>query len=61
MRGTVPVRLCPTLREATPVALSMAGPGDSVVLSPACASFDEFENYEDRGERFAAWVREAAP
>ncbi len=51
-----------SLAAATRRALELAEPGDSVVLSPACASFDEFENFEDRGRKFTAWVRgEEAP
>lgn len=46
-----------TLRAATERALDLAKPGDSVVLSPACASFDEFRNFEDRGSQFSAWAR----
>jgi UDP-N-acetylmuramoylalanine--D-glutamate ligase len=46
-----------SLAAATRRALELAEPGDSVVLSPACASFDEFENFEDRGRKFTAWVR----
>jgi UDP-N-acetylmuramoylalanine--D-glutamate ligase len=38
-------------------AFQLANPGDVVLLSPACASFDLFNNYEDRGEQFKKAVR----
>lgn len=44
--------------EATKVAYKIAEKGDNVLLSPACASFDLFENYEDRGNKFKKAVRE---
>ncbi len=44
--------------EAVKVAYKIAESGDSVLLSPACASFDLFENYEDRGYKFKKAVRE---
>ena len=44
--------------EAVKVAYKIAEKGDSVLLSPACASFDLFENYEDRGNQFKQAVRE---
>ena len=46
-----------TMSEAVKEAYAIAKSNDSVLLSPACASFDLFENYEDRGEQFKAEVR----
>ncbi len=45
------------MSEAVKIAYKIAHPGDSVLLSPACASFDLFENYEDRGRQFKEAVR----
>jgi UDP-N-acetylmuramoylalanine--D-glutamate ligase len=44
------------LESAVRIASEIAVPGDSVVLSPACASFDEFSDYEARGRAFKQWV-----
>lgn len=43
-----------SVNELVRMALKLAGPGDVVLLSPACASFDLFKNYEDRGDQFRA-------
>ena len=45
-----------TMEEAIQYAQLIAEPGDTVLLSPACASFDMFENYEDRGDTFKRLV-----
>lgn len=45
------------MAEIVRLAISEAGAGDVVLLSPACASFDMFKNYEDRGEQFVKQVR----
>lgn len=47
----------PAMSEAVKVAYKIAEKGDNVLLSPACASFDLFENYEDRGRQFKNAVR----
>lgn len=47
-----------SMEQAVKTAYSLAAKGDAVLLSPACASFDLFENYEDRGNQFKFWVRQ---
>ena len=46
-----------SMQDAVQVAYRLAEKGDTVLLSPACASFDLFENYEDRGRQFKESVR----
>jgi UDP-N-acetylmuramoylalanine--D-glutamate ligase len=53
----LPVQRCGSLEEAVDAAASAAKPGDAVLLSPACASFDMFRDYKHRGDAFAALVR----
>ncbi|HYC54079.1 MAG TPA: UDP-N-acetylmuramoyl-L-alanine--D-glutamate ligase [Candidatus Binatia bacterium] len=47
----------PGLQQAVTRAAREAAAGDTVLLAPACASFDEFRDYVDRGDKFEGWVR----
>lgn len=49
-----------TMEEALDAALELAVPGDTILLSPACSSFDQFRNYEERGRIFKDLVRQRA-
>ena len=58
LSGAAPIYHAGDMREAVAVADAHARSGDSVLLSPACASFDMFRDYRQRGEVFMAAVRE---
>jgi len=60
LSGLVPIFPCGTLETAVETGLSIGEKGDTLLLSPACASFDQFKNFEDRGSRFKALVAAAA-
>jgi len=57
LAGSVAVERIGTLEEAVQRAHSLAEPGDVVVLAPACASFDQFASFEDRGDQFRKFVQ----
>lgn len=52
-------RVATTLDEAVEMAVRLARPGDVILLSPACTSFDAFRSYAERGQRFKELVRQA--
>jgi UDP-N-acetylmuramoylalanine--D-glutamate ligase len=58
LRGVVSIHSCGTLANAVNAAAAAARPGDVVLLAPACSSFDQFENYEERGRVFKKLVNE---
>jgi UDP-N-acetylmuramoylalanine--D-glutamate ligase len=55
-----PILQCGTLAAAVEEAHRAAQPGDTVLLAPACASFDQFENFEQRGRAFKEFVNALA-
>ena len=56
LEGRVPVERCETLDRAVSAAATKAQTGDTVLLSPACASFDQYADFEQRGDHFRALV-----
>jgi len=58
LRGVLPIRSCETLDNAVAAAAAAARPGEVVVLAPACSSYDQFDNYEQRGKVFKQLVKE---
>jgi len=55
-KGFAAFRQAQTLQEAVEIATQIATPGQAVLLSPACASFDMFKDYEERGDVFKACI-----
>jgi len=58
LQGCVPTYQAGDIKQAVKIAASLAEVGDSVLLSPACASLDQFKSYADRGNKFAEAVLE---
>ncbi|HEU5041058.1 MAG TPA: UDP-N-acetylmuramoyl-L-alanine--D-glutamate ligase, partial [Gemmatimonadales bacterium] len=56
LAGRVPVETAGSFDEVIATARRLTRPGDAVLLSPACSSYDMFKNYEERGDRFRAAV-----
>ncbi len=56
LQSAVPIEHAETLGRAVGMAMERANPGDVVLLAPACSSFDQFENYEQRGRLFKELV-----
>ena len=58
LAGSLPVLRAVSMQDAVSLAAEFANPGDTVLLSPACASFDMFSGFAERGEQFIAAVRQ---
>jgi UDP-N-acetylmuramoylalanine--D-glutamate ligase len=54
--GAVPCRKVKSMEEAVERAAEMAASGETVLLSPGCSSYDMFQNFEDRGEKYRQCV-----
>ena len=58
--GVLPIERAVSMADAVERAARLATPGDAVLLSPACSSFDMFRDYKDRGDSFVAAVQDLA-
>ena len=58
MSAGVELRRCDGLADAVRAAAADARPGEVVLLAPACASFDAYRDFEERGEHFRSLVKE---
>lgn len=57
LKSAVPLFSCRTMEKAVAFGSSLAKPGEVILLSPACASFDQYENFEERGRHFSSLVK----
>ena len=60
LAGAAPIERADTMEHAVARAAALARPGDTVLLSPACASFDQYRDFEERGRHFAQLAGRAA-
>ncbi|MCK5828710.1 MAG: UDP-N-acetylmuramoyl-L-alanine--D-glutamate ligase [Methylococcales bacterium] len=60
INGSVPSYRAESIKEAVQIAATLATKGENVLLSPACASIDQYKNYQERGDKFIAAVKELA-
>ena len=57
LKDLIPLARVENMRQAVPAARALAQPGDTVLLAPACASLDQYKDYQERGRMFAEAVR----